>query len=66
MIKPAIRIVQYWEGKARFSPLKAELNPICHMLALLGVHHIFHVSGLRVSTVMDGTDKQRNAYIMNG
>ena len=30
------------------SPLNAELNPICHLLALLGAHHIFHVSGLRV------------------
>ena len=30
-------------------PLKAELNPICHLLALLGVHHIFHVSELRVN-----------------
>ena len=29
------------------NPLNAELNPICHLLALLG-HHIFHVSGLRV------------------
>jgi hypothetical protein len=28
--------------------LNAELNPICHLLALLGAHHIFHVSGLRV------------------
>ena len=25
--------------------LNAELNPICHLLALLGAHHIFHVSG---------------------
>ena len=31
-----------------FNPLNAELNPICHLLALLGTHHIFHVSGLRV------------------
>jgi hypothetical protein len=28
--------------------LNAELNPICHLLALLGAHHIFHVSELRV------------------
>jgi len=28
------------------NPLNAELNPICHLLALLGTHHIFHVSGL--------------------
>jgi hypothetical protein len=28
--------------------LNAMLNPICHLLALLGAHHIFDVSGLRV------------------
>jgi len=31
-----------------FNPSNAELNPICHLLALLGAHYIFHVSGLRV------------------
>ena len=31
-----------------FNPLNAELNPICHLLALLGAHHILHVSGERV------------------
>jgi len=31
-----------------FNPLNAELNPICHLLALFGAHHIFHVSGLGV------------------
>jgi len=29
--------------------LDAELNPICHLLALLGAHHILHVSGLMVN-----------------
>ena len=29
--------------------LNAELNPICHLLELLGAHHIFHISGLRVN-----------------
>ena len=33
----------------KFNPLNAELNPICHLLALLGAHHILHVSGIRVS-----------------
>jgi len=28
-----------------FNPLNAELNHICHLLALLGAHYIFHVSG---------------------
>ena len=32
----------------KINPLNVELNPICHLLALLGAHHIFHVSGLRV------------------
>jgi hypothetical protein len=29
--------------------LNAELTPIYHLLALLGVHHILHVSGVRVN-----------------
>jgi hypothetical protein len=32
----------------RFNPLKAELYPICHLLALLA-HHILHVSRIRVN-----------------
>ena len=32
------------------NPLNAELNPICHLLALLGVHHFLHVSRIRVNT----------------
>jgi hypothetical protein len=35
-------------GTRNINPLNAELNPICHFLALLGVHHILHVSGIRV------------------
>jgi hypothetical protein len=41
--------------------LNAKLNPICHLLTLLGAHHILHVSRIRVkksciSNVVDGTD----------
>ena len=36
------------EGDTNINPLNAELNPICHLLALLGAHHILHVSGIRV------------------
>ena len=32
-----------------FNPLNAELNPICHLLALVGSHHILHVSRVRVN-----------------
>ena len=35
-------------GRSVLNPLNAELNPICHLLALLGVHPIFHVSRIRV------------------
>jgi len=31
-----------------FNPLNAELNPICHLLALLGAQHILHVRMIRV------------------
>ena len=31
------------------NPLNAELNPICHLLSLLGVHHILHISRIRVN-----------------
>ena len=30
-------------------PLNAELNPMCHLLALAGAHHFVHVSRLRVN-----------------
>jgi len=36
--------------KIELNPLNAELNPICHLLALLGAHHILHVSRIRVIT----------------
>jgi len=31
------------------NPLNAELNFICHLLTLLGAHHILHVSRIRVN-----------------
>jgi hypothetical protein len=34
-----------------FNCLDAELNPICHLLALLGAHHILHVSRIRVKGI---------------
>jgi len=38
-------------GSQKFSinPLNTELNPICHFLALLGVHLILHISRIRVN-----------------
>ena len=39
-----------------FKGLNTELNPICHLVALLGTHHILHVSRVRVNI------NQRVAY----
>ena len=39
-----LNILKYY-----FNPLNAELNPICHLLALLGAHHILHISRIRVN-----------------
>jgi len=33
-------------------PFKRQLNPICNRLALLGAHHILHVSKIRVKLKM--------------
>jgi hypothetical protein len=33
--------------------LNAELNSICHLLALLGAHPILHVSRIRVKLLQD-------------
>ena len=54
--------------KIVFNPLNAELSPICHLLALLGAHHILHVSGLRVNLKKLNeleVRKQNNIDIMN-
>ena len=34
-----------------FNTLNAELNTICHLLALLGAHHILNVSRIRVKQI---------------
>jgi hypothetical protein len=34
---------------SNINPLNPELNPICHLLTLLGAHHILHVSRMRVN-----------------
>jgi len=46
-----LRIINEILHNLTFNPLNAELHPICHLLALLGAHHIFHVGGLRVNII---------------
>ena len=49
-----------------FNPLTTELNPICHLLALLEAHHILHVSRIRVKdsqvhvVSISGSQKRRD------
>ena len=38
------------------NPINAELNPICHFLALLRAHHILHVSRIRVESMTNSND----------
>ena len=45
---------------APFNPLNPELNPICYLLALLGAHHFFHVSRIRVKIL---TFRRLTSYI---
>jgi len=37
-----------YTGRTVLNPLNSALSLICHLLALLGAHHILHVSGVRV------------------
>ena len=51
------------------NPLNAELNPICHLLALLESHHILHVSRVRVkycgvSFSSHPVDGSANCYLL--
>jgi hypothetical protein len=49
--KHAIQTKKGYRGIAKLilKPLNDKLNAICHLLALLGAHHILHVSRIRVN-----------------
>ena len=51
-LHPALRIepvvLSYSASSSIINPLNAELNLMCHLLVLLGAHHILHVSRIRV------------------
>jgi hypothetical protein len=46
------RVTEVWICAIEFNvnPLNAELNPICHLLALLGSHPILHVNRIKVKS----------------
>jgi len=45
-------------GTLLLNPLNPVLNPICHLLALLGAHHIVHISRIRVKGHFKGHYKE--------
>jgi hypothetical protein len=55
MFRPYRAIIRPYY-KNRFNPLNAELNPICHLLALLGARHILHVIKIRVKLYLTNVE----------
>jgi hypothetical protein len=49
------------------NPLNTELNSICYFLALLGAHHILHISRVKVKHVsisrVKGANVKRDKFI---
>ena len=46
MLRRSLRATEV--AVTQINPLNPELNSICYLLALLGAHHILHVSRIRV------------------
>ena len=64
MILPLYYIINTF--KFYINPLNAKLNPICHFLALLGAHHIRHVSRIRVKWYIFTTKPHLNYHLLFG
>jgi hypothetical protein len=47
--KKFLEFSDIWVSESDVNSLNTKLNPICHLLALLGAHHILHVSRIRVN-----------------
>ena len=57
-----------FEEKSVAKSLNAELNPICHLLALVGVHHILHIIRVRVKNygVLNAMTSLKSVYLHVG
>ena len=51
-------------GSFLLNPLNAELNHICHLLALLGAHRILHVSRIRVNYIVGVVNVSTPTFII--
>jgi hypothetical protein len=47
--QPAHHFIPHCQNQFHINPLKAKLNPIHHLLALVGARHIVHISRVRVN-----------------
>jgi len=50
--------------KMHLKPLNAEFYPIWHLLALLGAHHILHVSRIRVKKGVTVVLEERESVVV--
>ena len=50
LIQSSTGIQRVFTTQCLINPLNAELKPICHLMALLGAHLIFHVNRIRVTS----------------
>ena len=48
-----------------FNPSNTELNPIFHLLKLLGSNHILHISGLRINIMVSTLVSVRNTVYLD-
>ena len=51
------------DKKYYINPLNVQLNPICHLLALLGAHPILHVSRIRVNINIKPKKEVETEYV---
>ena len=74
-INAQIWILLLWTGyqqcteqntQSFFNPLNAELNPIRHLLALVGARHIVHVSRIRVNPLNAELNPSRHLLALVG
>jgi len=49
-----------------FNPINAKLNPICHLLTLLGAHHILHVRRIWVKAAVCNCMRRKVRWQVSG
>jgi len=64
IVAPPSNVNKWQMGfNSAFKGLKPDLNHICHLLELLGAHHILHVSRIRVKILKICTPSDTTIFI---